>query len=539
MKLVQPLIAFTFVVTAMSGSPALGHEGDNDAFSEGTGELHEVHVDEDGQTAIGIKLQPATRSVVREAIITTGEVHASETQSFDVTSTVSGAVKSVFAKKGDFVRAGQPLVMVHSIDAASTFTELFNARSQMMADIARTRTDFKAQIAVQSKELELTKQTYERQEILVKEGIAAPKDFHAAKNAYEKALVQLESSKQKSKEEIALREQQLNVKLKAGRGQLMIMGLSDTAISEAFKAGVVNTELPIRAPVSGTITNRTVTLGQHLDASQSVFSIVNLSPIWVMIDVFQEQLQKVVPGQKVQLETPSGQILSGAIENISPIVDPEKKTVHVRIVTDNKQGMLKPGMFVNASILLGGSTVGNVTVPNNAIVEHQERQLVFVQEHDHFAPKYIHKGFQSGTATEILSGLDIGDKVVVQGATQLKAQAMRPEGGVHHDEHGEHDEHEEAGGNKEGGTSEKASQPEKEAEVDELGHGAADEHGHGAKASAKPEVNVLLAFVAGAVSVLLFVGIVIVIVYVRTLSKSQESSQITDRTKPQVPERVE
>ena len=522
----QMKLVFTLTISALllitSSLYAISHEGDNDAFTD-SGELHEVHVDEAGQDAIGLKIEPVKKGIIQDALSATGEVNAAETQTSIATSPVAGVVKTVLSKKGDTVTKGQILAVVHSVDVATNFADLLNTRSQINGEIARTRTEFKAQIALQNKELELAKQLYDRQATLVNEGISAGKDYQAAKNSFEKAEVQLQSLLKKSKEEVSLREQQLKVRLDSGRGQLRILGLTDAAITEALRTGSVNTDLAVRSAISGTIIERTISPGQTVAAAQQTFSIISLSPIWVVVDIFQEQLQKISLGQKVLIKTPANQELTGHIENISAIVDPKEKTVHVRIITDNIAHLLKPGMFVHANILQGKTSVGNITIPVNAIVQHQDRPLVFVQEDDHFAPKYVQLGSQTVTQAEILSGLSVGDKLVVQGATQLKAQAMRPE--AHGDEHGatsEHGDEHEHGAKSEhgdehehGATSEHGDEHEhgaKSEHGDEHEHGAKSEHGdehdeHGAAEIPKERADVMFAFVLGALSVLLLLGV--------------------------------
>ncbi|MBX9770416.1 MAG: efflux RND transporter periplasmic adaptor subunit [Candidatus Obscuribacterales bacterium] len=534
-------LTFALLSSILLAFPVTAHDGDNDAFTASSAELKPVHIDPEGQQAIDIKVEPAKRATIQDAIKATGAVQAAETQSFQVTPTVSGVVKSVFVKQGDFVRINQPLVIIHSTEAANALTELLNVRAQMTADIARIKIEYKSQIALQEKEQELSKQTLERQEALVKLKIAAQKDYLQAKNAYEQSALKLNTLKQKSAQEIALLEEQLKIRLKNGRGQLKIMGLTDKAITDSLQNGSVTADLAIRSPVTGTLVQREVTLGERVEPSKQIFSIVNLSPIWVMVDVFQEQISQIKLGQRVQIETPSKQSLTGKIENIGSVIDPTTKTLHVRIVTNNPKSILRPGMFVTASILLGGSTYGRLSVPSTAIVTHQERSLVFVKEDDHFAPVYVHTGKQIGSLTEILDGLSAGSPVVVQGATQLKAHAMlhggdhhdEEENAEHHDAQGEHhDEQGEHHDESDAGHHDKTSEPEpKEAASEDH-----DDHHHGESGGARPEITMLLTYFSG---VLTMLAIGIVWAFIRWRMKANTKTPINAVDDTKVIERVE
>lgn len=536
MKLSYFLAIFLAWFTVFSPLQLQAHEGDNDAFAGASGELNPVHVDAYGQKAIDLKIEKLKRSNIQNSIRGTGEVQPAETKTFQVTPRVSGVVLNVFAKQGDVVKRGQELVTIHSTDVAGVLTDLLNAKSQMTSDIQRSKIEYQSLISLQQKEVELALQTLDRQKTLIEEKVSARKDFLTAKNAYEQGILKLDTLKQKSAQEINLREEQLRIRIANGRGQLRIMGMEDSAISKALETGSVSADLAIVSPVSGTVTTRAVTPGEQIAPGKQIFSIVDLSSVWVLINVFQEQLNQIKIGQKVELELPSKETLSGKIENIGSLVDPVKKTVSVRIVAANPRNILKPGMFVSARILLGGKSTSVLAVPNTAIVFHQERPVVFVQEDDHFKPVSVHLGHPFGQLTEVVEGVSVDDPIVVQGATQLKAHSLVGGGAKHHDDEEEQSDehtHGQTGAADEHGSTESS---EHHVHDDHDGDGGEnhehdeadnDEHDHHAPSGEKPEVKTLLTFLGGVLATLL-VGAVWLFVLHKFKPKGTETSTSDD-----------
>ncbi|MCK5923832.1 MAG: efflux RND transporter periplasmic adaptor subunit, partial [Methylococcales bacterium] len=162
-----------------------------------------------------------------------------------------------------------------------------------------------------------------------------------------------------------------------------------------------------------------------------------------------EQIPKVKEGQQVLLATPSNERISGRISSVGSVVDNDTKTLHVRVIADNPRGILRPGMFVTAEILLGSSTKTALLVPESAIVTYKDRPYVYMHHigEGHFEPSAIGVGIKAGGLVEVTSGLHEGDLVVVSGATQLLAQSvLKPEAEHQHqgEKHSDHHGHQEA-----------------------------------------------------------------------------------------------
>ncbi len=438
---------------------ALAHGGENEAFSkEEVSAPGEVSVDVQGIQAIKIKTAEVTLGKLNTTLKATGEVQADETRAFNVTTPVAGVVKQVLVKQGDTVKPGQIMAVIHSIEVATTLTQLLNDRTKTNSDIARVKTQYQSDIKVQQKTVELAKIANDREETLLNEGISARKFYLEAKSNYETNAVKLETLKERLEQEIVLLKKQFNVNIETVKGQLKIMGIPGTAVDEALQTGVVSANLPIKAPVAGWVVKRDITLGERVEPLKSIFSVVDLSPIWVMVDVYQEQIPLVKEGQKVYIETPYKQKELGSISSKGAVVDPVTKTLHVRIIADNTLESLRPGMFVEAEIDLGKNNKTGILVPESAIISFNNRNYIYEHhiEEGHYEPVEVSLGTNANGMIEILSGLKKGELIVVSGAKQLLAQSVMKPGSDHkhenekHEEHDEHEKSEEGAGNSTG-----------------------------------------------------------------------------------------
>jgi cobalt-zinc-cadmium efflux system membrane fusion protein len=439
------MLIFLAVCFVYPAQLSFAHSGDNEAFNAGESSgPEEIEVNEQGLRAIDIQLAKVRSTTLKDILETTGKVKADETRAFDVNPTVTGVVKAVYAKQGDNVSKGKVLALVHSIEVATTLTQLLNDRTRLNSDIARVQTQLKGDITLQTKQVQLSKVTFDREQGMLKEGISAAKNYHEAKNAHESAQVKLLTLQQRLEQEVKLLEKQLAVTTANAKGQLLIMGMTGTAVDTAIKTGMVTADLPVIAPVGGVITLRNITLGQRVSPEDSVFSIVNLSPIWIMIDVFQEQIPRVKQGQQVWIKTPSKQELRGEISSVGSVVDDATKTLSIRVIADNPNGILRPGMFVTAQVVVGQGTSQALVIPETAIVYFKERPFVYEKHEDHFQPVFVTTGLKTSQGVEVKEGLEADETIVVSGAAQLQAQSvLKPGSGHSHKEEGEESAHEE------------------------------------------------------------------------------------------------
>lgn len=409
-------------------NPAFAHEGHNEAFvskKEQTAKADQkIVVNEEGQEAIGIKTQTVEKNKLKQLFQTTGQVQAADNRAFDVNPPMSGRVNQVYAKQGDQVKKGQLLATIHSPEIAATLSTFLQDRARMQADITTTKTRVQRDIAIQSNQVELTRANFTREETLLKEGITARKDYIEAQNAYETAKVELRATRLQASQQIALLERQMSLTTAAIKKQLQAMGLPIETINNTLGNWNVTAEIPILSPVTGTITYRDITQGETLDPGKRLFSIVNLHPIWVVLNVYQEQIATIKVDQSVSMVTPDGFKVSGNISSIGAVIDSEKRTLPVRVVSDNLSEHLKPGMFVKADIVIGQSDSNSIVIPASALLEEGSQPVVYVKEDNAFIATPVKIGQKTAEQVEVLSGLQYGSEIVIQGAKQIQAQGI-------------------------------------------------------------------------------------------------------------------
>lgn len=429
----KPQITAMAISAYFSVMPVMAHEGHDKAFgSTDTVEstTQRLKITSEGREAMGIKSQPVKVGAMNKVLNTTGKVEAAENRLFDITPTVTGVVKNVYVKLGDPVSSGQRLATVFSPEIASVLTKLLEDRARLQADIARIRLQNQRDVTVQSKDAGHFQTDMKREELLLQEGLTARKNFLEAEHAYDIAETKLEVMRKQVVQDVQLLERQYSTTTQSVKSQLRVMGLPETSINEAIASNKVISEVPIISPVSGVVTFRDVTQGETLSSGKKIFSIVNLSPIWITSEIYQDQLQQIKLGQQAKLTTASGKAVVGKISNIGTVVDPVTHTIRVRVVTDNKSGELKPDMFVNAEIVVDKSKKQQVIVPTSAILEDANRAFVYVQYGNEYQPVTVKIGSRTATEAEILDGLFEGDLLVVHGGKQLRAQSMLLAGGA-------------------------------------------------------------------------------------------------------------
>ncbi|MBN9229478.1 MAG: efflux RND transporter periplasmic adaptor subunit [Legionella sp.] len=176
----------------------------------------------------------------------------------------------------------------------------------------------------------------------------------------------------------------------------------------------------VKAPISGVIDARNVNLGQAVEPNTVLFHISNREQLLVIAQVYEEDLGEVKVGQDVNVHVLSypKRIFPGKITLIEPNLDPLTRTVNVQISLDNKEGLLKPGMFVRANVVLHFNQAA-LTVPNNAILEVDNATFVFVKNGANYDRTEVKLGARDDMNTEIKEGLVPGDEVVTQGNREL------------------------------------------------------------------------------------------------------------------------
>ena len=200
-------------------------------------------------------------------------------------------------------------------------------------------------------------------------------------------------------------------------------------LDEIEKNGKVKTNLMIYAHVSGVITEISVDLGGHIMTGKPIFKVADLSTVWANFDVYENQLSLFKVGQEIDITTKSaqGKTVKGKVDFIDPILDERTRTVSLRVVMDNKNRLLKPGMFVEGTIENHLEAPQQIQVPETAVLWTGKRSIVYVKvknEAPVFELREVTLGSKVGNYYIILDGLHSGEEIVSKGTFTIDAAAQ-------------------------------------------------------------------------------------------------------------------
>jgi cobalt-zinc-cadmium efflux system membrane fusion protein len=295
-----------------------------------------------------------------------------------VFSAIGGPVHEILVAPGETVHAGQPLLTVNSPDYSAARSAYIKARAAFF----------------------LADKIYTRAQDLFSHGAIAEADLQQAESARAQAQADMQSS------EDALR----------------ALGLNDPE-AVVKNPPKMTSQIPVIAPVGGEVVERLVGPGQLLLAGATqIFTISDMNTVWVLVNVYQNDMAYVRPGDPVDITTDSyPDVFHGKISYIAPALDPTTRTLQARIVTSNPGKKLKKDMYVTATVQ-AGAIRDALTVPDAAVLRDTENQpFVYVQSgSNQFARRLIKVGDSQGSRTQVTDGLKEGERVVGDGSLFLQ-----------------------------------------------------------------------------------------------------------------------
>jgi len=190
--------------------------------------------------------------------------------------------------------------------------------------------------------------------------------------------------------------------------------ISEEQIIALAKNGEAKRTLTFRSPVAGVVTEKKAVQGMRFMPGETLFQIADTGAVWVLADVFEQDIAAVHVGQKAEININAypGEVFEGRIAYVYPTLKAETRTVAVRIELANPKGKLKPAMFANVDIPVSGATP-MLTVPASAVIDSGTRQVVVVQLGEgRFEPRPVKLGQRGGEFVQVLEGLREGEMVV-------------------------------------------------------------------------------------------------------------------------------
>ena len=396
MKSIASLSMVVLLLLAGCGAPEVVEE--RDEHHEGEAEHHAEHasapagmvrIDDEMLRDLRITTTNVESRAGGEGVTVLGEVGVNEDAYAEVGCPVEARVTRPLVSAGDAVRAGQPLVALHSM-------ALGTARSEHAAALARER---------------LAAQTLERKRGLVAERIAPQRELEEA--------------------EAAARAAQADVA--AAAAALRAMGIPPDDGPPPEDAS----QLVLRSPIAGTVIARDVVAGRLVGASAPLFRIADLSRLWLTVHAFERDAVRIDEGSeaRVTFSALPGMQFEARVALVGRQVEVSSRTIPVRLEIANPEGLLRPGMSATAWLPVGGTGALVIAVPSASLQRMQDGWCVFLPRGAGlFEVRPVGRGRDLGGEVEIVSGLQPGETIVVEGAFLLKAEAEKSRGeGAHHD----------------------------------------------------------------------------------------------------------
>lgn len=210
------------------------------------------------------------------------------------------------------------------------------------------------------------------------------------------------------------------------KDKLLLWGITEEQIKRWVKANDIPENVVIYASASGIVTKKNAVVGRYFETGDSFYDLVDLSKVWVELDVYEHDLAHLKLGQKVKLKFsayPRDEWTS-EVDFISPVLNEETRTLTTRVTLDNPDNKLKLGMVAEANLQLelGGNILA---VPSTAVIDTGKRKVVWLDKgNNQYIAKQVETGVESEGYTEITDGINMGDKVVVAGNFMLDAEAQ-------------------------------------------------------------------------------------------------------------------
>jgi RND family efflux transporter MFP subunit len=333
----------------------------------GTG-ANAVQVSPEKQQLIGVEYGTAEYETTTDTIRAAARVTLDETKIVKVQTRVEGWIDRVFADfTGKYVRKGDPLATVYSPDALATEQEYLLA-------------------------------------------------LRAQHTMHDGAMPEMAAGNDNL--------------VAAAHKRLELWDISSQQIDDIARTGKTIENLTVYAPAAGYVTERNAFAKQHVTPDTVLYTLADLSSVWVVADVFEYEAAGVRLGQgaTLTLDYLPGRTFYGRVSYILPGVDPASRTLKARIAFDNPAGQLKPDLYGQVEIHTGGAR--RLMVPESAVLDSGDRQVVFVDRgNGNLQPRPVRVGEHAGGRVEILEGLQAGERIVTSGnflldsESQLKAAA--------------------------------------------------------------------------------------------------------------------
>ncbi|HUX64997.1 efflux RND transporter periplasmic adaptor subunit [Sulfuricella sp.] len=331
-----------------------------------------------------LKIAPAGEGEAIETLRVPARIEVDEQRVARIGAAVTGRVTQIHATLGQRVKRGELLATLHSTELSAAQLAYLKALSQA----------------------ELQRRAVDRAKLLFASDVIGSAEL------------------QKRESELV----QAQAEMQASHGQLSVLGMTESAIQKLASSRTVHSLSSITATLDGVVIERKVTPGQVVQPADALFTVADLSHVWLVAEVPEQQAALVKKGEAAQAEIPAlnGKRIEGRLIFVADTVNPDRRTVTVRMDVENPERTLKPEML--ASMLIRGTPQRRLLVPAAAVVREDNKDHVFVQLDDkRFQLRPVTLGQESNGYVPVQAGLKGGERVVTEGAFHLNNERKRKE----------------------------------------------------------------------------------------------------------------
>ena len=331
-----------------------------------------------------IKIAKADKAEISEAVNVPGRIEVQQNRLAKIGSPVTGRVSDIQVSLGQIVKSGQILAKVNSVELTQTQLIFIKAKQQ---------------IGLKTKAVVRAKLLFEADVI--------------SKAEMQRIEAELDS---------------VTAEFDATEDQLEILGMTKAAIQKLSNSSTVNSYSDVTSRIAGIVISKHVNIGQVVQPADELFSVADLNHLWAVAEVPEQQAAFIQKDQEVTIDIPAldDKRVKGKIIYVGDIVNPETRTVLIRTEIDNSNQMLKPDMLITVTVQ--SKKVSKLAVSLAAVVRENDRSYVFAQTGPNkFRLREIEVGSRDGNMVSILSGIAIGETIVVDGAFHLNNERKKKE----------------------------------------------------------------------------------------------------------------
>jgi len=356
------------------------------ATSRSVSDAREIELPETSPTLPALKTERVTIRPIKMLLkAQAGKILANENHLAHLSSRVPGRIVSVQANLGDRAGIGDRLLVIDSAELGEAQLGYRKAKARLF----------------------VADKSFERAKMLLDRGAIGTADYQKRQAEYETAQADLYESEEK----------------------LHLLGMTEREIARLTGRKLPHAEVaqvPLRAPFAGEVIERNATVGEVVDPNKVLFTIADLSTLWVQADFPEQQASRLKVGMTIEMRVRAypGEVFTGRVFYVGAVVDPTTRTVMARSEVTNPDRRLRPEMFAEVNLLAEEQPM--LSVPRAAIQQAGDQRIAFVVRGPRrFERREVTIGQESGDYAEVKGGLTEGEEVVTQGSYALKSEALR------------------------------------------------------------------------------------------------------------------